>query len=189
MTRRPILLPVLAALLCPLTATAAPSEAAQSARDAAREYGAAVRNCDLAWALDFMYPPVRRTLADRPVRRALPIVRDGKLLNDPHNPYWGRYEGDEDTRRKPAYHNGTGWTLPFPLYAEALFRLYGEPARPIARAILASAEHLVNQDCVTQLPECVMGDAPHEPCGTGAQAWGVSELLRVLTLVEPQEEA
>ena len=33
-----------------------------------------------------------------------------------------------------------------------------------------------------------MGDAPHEPCGTGAQAWGVSELLRVLTLVEPQEE-
>ena len=112
-----------------------------------------------------------------------------ELLNDPHNPYWGRYEGDEDTRRKPAYHNGTGWTLPFPLYAEALFRLYGEPARPIARAILASAEHLVNQDCVTQLPECVMGDAPHEPCGTGAQAWGVSELLRVLTLVEPQEEA
>ncbi len=69
MTRRPILLPVLAALLCPLTATAAPSEAAQSARDAAREYGAAVRNCDLAWALDFMYPPVRRTLADRLANR------------------------------------------------------------------------------------------------------------------------
>ncbi len=131
-----------------------------------------------------LLPGAIRTLADQPVRRPLPIVRDGKLLNDPHNPYWGRYEGDEDTRRKPAYHNGTGWTLPFPLFAEAVYLLYGEPARPVAQAILASAEILVNQDCVTQLPECVMGDAPHEPCGTGAQAWGVSELLRVLTLLE-----
>lgn len=143
----------------------------------------------LAATEQLLLPGAIRTLADRPVRRALPIVRDGKPLNDPHNPYWGRYEGDEDTRRKPAYHNGTGWTLPFPLYAEALLLVHGEPARPIAHAILASAEHLVNQDCVTQLPECVMGDAPHEPCGTGAQAWGVSELLRVLTLVETQAEA
>ena len=136
-----------------------------------------------------LLPGAIRTLADRPVSHALPIVRDGHLLNDPHNPYWGRYEGDEDTRRKPAYHTGTGWTLPFPLYAEALFRLYGEPARPIAHAILASAERLANQDCVTQLPECVMGDAPHEPCGTGAQAWGVSELYRVLTLIDPDPKA
>ena len=136
-----------------------------------------------------LLPGAIRTLADRPVSHALPIVRDGHLLNDPHNPYWGRYEGDEDTRRKPAYHNGTGWTLPFPLYAEALFRLYGESARPIAHAILASAERLANQDCVTQLPECVMGDAPHEPCGTGAQAWGVSELYRVLTLIDPDPKA
>ena len=136
-----------------------------------------------------LLPGAIRTLADRPVSHALPIVRDGHLLNDPHNPYWGRYEGDEDTRRKPAYHNGTGWTLPFPLYAEALFRLYGEPARPIAHAILASAERLANQDCVTQLPECVMGDAPHDPCGTGAQAWGVSELYRVLALIDPDPKA
>ena len=133
-----------------------------------------------------LLPGAIRTLADRPVRRALPIIRDGHPLNDPHNPYWGRYEGDEDTRRKPAYHNGTGWTLPFPLYAEALWLTHPEePIRAEAYALLASAEHLVNQDCVTQLPECVMGDAPHEPCGTGAQAWGVSELFRVLCLVAP----
>jgi glycogen debranching enzyme len=134
-------------------------------------------------------PGAIRTLADRPVRRALPIYRDGVLLNDPHRPYWGRYEGDEDTRRKPAYHNGTGWTFPFPLYAEALFLTYGEDARRAAKALLASAEFLVNTDCVTQLPECVQGNAPHEPCGTGAQAWGVSELLRVLVFLEKSEKA
>lgn len=136
-----------------------------------------------------LLPGAIRTLADRPVRRALPIVRDGKLLNDPAKPYWGRYEGDEDTRRKPAYHNGTGWTLPFPLYAEALLLVYGEAARAPAQAWLASSELLINRDTVTQLPECVQGDAPHEPCGTGAQAWGISELLRVLTLAESALEA
>lgn len=66
MTFRHLLLPVLA---CPLTTLAAPSETALSARDAAREYGAAVRACNLAWALDYMYPPVRRTLADRLANR------------------------------------------------------------------------------------------------------------------------
>ena len=43
----------------------AASEAANSARDAARQYGAAVRNCDMAWAVDSMYPPLRRTYADQ----------------------------------------------------------------------------------------------------------------------------
>lgn len=42
----------------------AASEAANSARDAARQYGAAVRNCDMSWAVDSMYPPLRRTYAD-----------------------------------------------------------------------------------------------------------------------------
>lgn len=43
----------------------AASAEAESARAAAREYGSAVRNCDMAWALDFMYPPIRRTYADQ----------------------------------------------------------------------------------------------------------------------------
>lgn len=63
-------LPCLAAALAALviavpSAAAAVSEAAASARSAAQEYGSAVRNCDLVWALDHMYPPLRRTLADR----------------------------------------------------------------------------------------------------------------------------
>lgn len=41
------------------------SDAAVSAREAARRYGAAVRNCDMNWAVDSMYPPLRRTYADR----------------------------------------------------------------------------------------------------------------------------
>ena len=43
----------------------AASDAAVSAREAAQQYGAAVRNCDMRWAVDSMYPPLRRTYADQ----------------------------------------------------------------------------------------------------------------------------
>ncbi len=125
-----------------------------------------------------------RSLADRPVRRPLPVVRDGMLLNDPQRPYWGRYAGDEDTRRKPAYHNGTAWTWLFPSYAEAWFRLGGEPVRGTAQAILGSAAWLLNRDCLGHIPEVLDGNAPHAGRGCGAQAWGCTELYRVLALLD-----
>ena len=68
----------LQSLICVLVmmggaAMAAPvSEAAKTAREAAREYGAAVRNCDMGWALDSMYPPLRRTYADQLSSRPAP---------------------------------------------------------------------------------------------------------------------
>ncbi len=124
-----------------------------------------------------------RSLADRPVRLPQPVVRDGQTLNDPLRPYFGTYLGDEDTRRKPAYHNGTAWTWQFPLYAEALVRTYGDEARPTARALLGSSATRVPPGCVGQIPEILDGDAPHTPRGCVAQAWGVSEWLRVWRVV------
>lgn len=44
---------------------AAVSEAARGAAEAARSYGAAVRSCDLGWALDYMYPPLKRLYAEQ----------------------------------------------------------------------------------------------------------------------------
>jgi len=120
-----------------------------------------------------------RSLADRAVQLKLPVMRDGVLLNDPHHPYCGAYCGDEDTSRKLAYHNGTAWTWQFPLYAEALVKLYGNEARPAALSLLGSATIPANSGCLTQIPEILDGDAPHALRGCGAQAWGVSELLRV----------
>lgn len=44
---------------------AAVSEEGRSAVEAARSYGAAVRSFDMGWALDYMYPPLKKTLAER----------------------------------------------------------------------------------------------------------------------------
>ena len=49
-----------------LTAEAAPvSSAAREAQAEANAYKGAVINCDMGWAVDCMYPPIKWTLADR----------------------------------------------------------------------------------------------------------------------------
>ncbi|MFT5854755.1 MAG: starch synthase (maltosyl-transferring) [Verrucomicrobiales bacterium] len=133
---------------------------------------------------ELVVPGGVRSLADRPVSHPLPVYRDGVLLNQPNAPYLGRYEGDEDTRRKPGYHNGTVWNWPFPSYAEALVMTHGNGVMAAARSILASAVVPFNEGCVGQLPEIMDGDEPHQERGCGAQAWSVTELFRVLNLLD-----
>jgi glycogen debranching enzyme len=127
-----------------------------------------------------LIPGAIRSLADRPVQYPCPVYNDGHLLNNPQAPYWGHYTGDEDSRRKPAYHNGTAWTWPFPSYAEALVMVYGDSARETARSILGSASEVLNHGCLRQSPEVIDGNTPHIQRGCGAQAWGVTELYRVV---------
>ena len=127
-------------------------------------------------------PGALRSLAPLPVSPPLPVTgNNGQLLNDPDNPYWGRYEGDEDTRRKPAYHNGTAWTWTFPSFCEALVRAWDfQPAAvDAAKAYLQSMNRLVDEGCAGHVPEILDGDAPHRQRGCDAQAWGATEALRV----------
>ncbi len=126
-----------------------------------------------------------RSLADRPVTYPLEIKgTDGRLLNDPYHPYWGHYRGDEDTRRKPAYHNGTAWSWVFPSYCEALMMVYGAGAKDAAAALLGSSAVVINDGCIGQVPEIIDGNSPHLQRGCGAQAWGATELLRIGLMVD-----
>jgi len=130
------------------------------------------------WPL--LVPGGIRSLADQPVAYPLAIRYQGQLVNDPEKPYWGRYEGDEDTRRKPAYHNGTAWSWLYPSFVEALVIAHGSAARPAARSLLHAMVPVLESGCLGQVPEIVDGDAPHRQRGCGAQAWGVAELLRMV---------
>lgn len=134
-------------------------------------------------ALDYLVVPgALRSLAPLPVAVPQPIFGpNGRLLNDPHRPYFGRYQGDEDTQRKPAYHNGTAWTWTFPSFCEGLVKAwdYQPGAMAAARAYLASMDRMLSLGCLGQIPEIVDGDAPHAQRGCDAQAWGVTEALRV----------
>ncbi|MCF8111214.1 MAG: glycogen debranching enzyme N-terminal domain-containing protein [Desulfobacteraceae bacterium] len=133
----------------------------------------------LASCEELLVPGAIRSLADRRVDRPIEIRHHGNLLGDPYYPYRRRYDGDEDTGRKPAYHNGTAWTWLFPSFCEAWAKFYGDAAKPAALARLGSAVRLINQGCLGHVPEITDGDAPHLQRGCDAQAWGASELLRV----------
>jgi starch synthase (maltosyl-transferring) len=133
-----------------------------------------------------LIPAGLRTLAPLPVFPPLPIFgHDGQLLNDPNEPYQGQYVGDEDTRRKPAYHNGTAWVWTFPTLCEALVRAWDfDPvAVAAAKAYLASLDRLLIEGCAGHLPEIMDGDAPHTQRGCDAQSWSVTEALRVWKLL------
>ncbi len=116
-------------------------------------------------------------------------VRSLAPLEHPGPPYAGRYAGDEEGRRKPAYHNGTAWVWWLPLYAEALAQAwdFAPGAVAAARSHLADLGRLLDQGCLGHLPELLDGDAPHAPRGCDAQAWSASEALRVwVRLASPE---
>jgi len=133
---------------------------------------------------ELLVPGAIRSLADRPVRRPLIIEHHGKIMNDPDHPYQGKYVGDEDTKRKPAYHNGTAWTWLFPSYCEAWIKAYGIKGKRTALDWLASSAGLVSRGCIGHVPEILDGDFPHQSRGCDAQAWGASEIVRVWKLIE-----
>ena len=144
--------------------------------------GEQAQRCVAAAARHLIIPGALRSLAPLPVKLPLPIYgNNGALLNNPERPYCGRYQGDEDTSRKPAYHNGTAWTWTFPGFCEALAKAFGNDADAVsaAKAYLGSAERLLLRGCVGHLPEVLDGDLPHRDRGCDAQAWGVTEALRV----------
>ena len=132
-------------------------------------------------------PGAVRSLAPLPTNLPLPVRNAaGQLLNDPRHPYWGRYEGDEDTRRKPAYHNGTAWTWTLGILCEALLRAweFSPQSKAAARAYLQTSRGLMQTGCIGQIPEILDGDAPHTQRGCDAQAWGVTETIRVWKMLE-----
>lgn len=128
-------------------------------------------------------PGAIRSLRDAPVSPALPVYNDGHLLNNPDAPYWGHYTGDEDTRRKPAYHNGTGWAWPFFSYCEALYKHSKDSKNSLA--ILMSAKSEMEKGIINHMPEVCDGNAPHQQRGCLAQAWSITEYYRVLKRITP----
>lgn len=151
--------------------------------------GSRAKRCVAAAQKYLVVPGALRSLAPLPVSVPLPVCgNNGSVINNPIEPYWPRYEGDEDTRRKPAYHNGTAWTWTLPVFCESLARAwdFAPEAVAAARSYLGSVEKLLSEGCLGQIPEILDGDAPHIQRGCDAQAWGATEYLRVAKLLSTE---
>jgi predicted glycogen debranching enzyme len=126
-------------------------------------------------------------------QQALAAVRE-KLLTpvglrtlSPDDPAYQPFYRGGQTERDRAYHQGTVWPWLLGLYADAVASIEGaDAAREELMPVLAAlSAHLRTEGCIGQLGEVFDGDAPHRPGGAPAQAWSVSEVLRVAKMASP----
>jgi predicted glycogen debranching enzyme len=95
--------------------------------------------------------------------------------------YRGRYEGGI-LSRDGAYHQGTVWAWLMGPFLTAYLKVNrrSAKAKQQAREWLASLRLHLADAGLGQISEVFDGDPPHRPGGCIAQAWSVSELLRVI---------
>ncbi len=141
------------------------------------------------WAL--LLPGIPMQKAHK--QRALAAVRE-KLLTpvglrtlSPDDPAYQPFYRGGQTDRDRAYHQGTVWPWLLGLYADAVTAVEGqEAAREEMMPVLAAlSAHLRTEGCIGQVGEVFDGNAPHRPGGAPAQAWSVSEVLRVAKMAGP----
>lgn len=98
--------------------------------------------------------------------------------NDPS--YVGTYQGDMRSR-DAAYHQGTVWAWLIGPFITAYLKANGKTptTRQQTRQWVDGFLPHLHDAGLGQISEIFDGDAPHAPRGCVAQAWSVSELLRV----------
>jgi predicted glycogen debranching enzyme len=115
------------------------------------------------------------------VERELLTPHGLRSLSPRDSRYRGIYIGDQ-WHRDGSYHQGTVWGWPIGAFISAYLRVNRNSAAAKKQA-LAWLQPLIahlDEACVGSISEIFDGDAPHTPRGCFAQAWSVSEVLRVL---------
>ncbi|NDJ84341.1 MAG: glycogen debranching protein [Chloroflexi bacterium] len=104
-----------------------------------------------------------------------------RTLTPDHEDYIGVYTGSPQ-RRDNAYHQGTVWAWLIGPFVSAYLTVYNDPET--ARTFLEPfADHLHEHGLGT-IAEIFDGNTPFRPHGAIAQAWSVSEVLRVWWEIE-----
>lgn len=93
--------------------------------------------------------------------------------------------------RDMAYHQGTVWAFPLGAYYLAYLKVndYKQEALDKVKEQLQVLEACMREGCIGQIAEIFDGDNPTISHGCFAQAWSVSELLRVFSKIENIEKA
>lgn len=140
------------------------------------------------FAVSLPHSPLAKTRQKqvvKAVRDALLTPYGLRTLAEDDPKYRGRYTGDMFAR-DGAYHQGTVWPWLIGPYAEAVMRVgnFSDAAVKQAHAAIAPLLAYLMGDGLGQLHEIHEGDPPHRAVGCIAQAWSVSEVLRVARMIE-----
>ncbi len=114
------------------------------------------------------------------VQRELLTPHGLRSLSPRDSRYRGTYLGDSWSRDS-AYHQGTVWGWPIGGFLSAYLKVneHSDAAKTQVQLWLAPLLAHLDETGIGSISEIFDGDAPHAPRGCIAQAWSVSEVLRV----------
>jgi predicted glycogen debranching enzyme len=104
-----------------------------------------------------------------------------RTLSPLSSKYHGQYVGDQRARDL-SYHQGTVWPWLLGLYADAIAesRDVASVTSALGPNLVKMQKHFLEEACLYHISEIFDGDFPHAPKGAPAQAWSLSEILRIL---------
>ncbi len=153
------------------------------------DYDTQVR-CNQIWAVSIEFSPISK-------EKAIKVVN--KVFDKLYTPYGLRSLSLEDKqfvpeysgshyKRDMSYHQGTVWTFPLGSYFRAYLKVneYSEKAKEVVKRQLALFEDALREGCVGQIAEIYDGLIPNESRGCFAQAWSVSEILKIYKDLESE---
>ena len=117
------------------------------------------------------------------VKRELLTQRGLRTLSPKNPDYKGIYKGDQKTRDN-SYHQGTVWPWLLGAYAEAYLKVFGASGVDAIKDIYSDFEKEMNDNGIGTISEVYDGDPPHKAGGAISQAWSVSELLRIKSMID-----
>jgi predicted glycogen debranching enzyme len=111
--------------------------------------------------------------------------RGMRTLSPDNSNYRGVYNGGQE-ERDSAYHQGTAWPWLLGPFCEGWLKVYGGAGAGKVREIIYGFEDVMSEHGVSTVSEIYDGDPPHLPRGAVSQAWSVSELLRILNMLNKE---
>jgi predicted glycogen debranching enzyme len=96
----------------------------------------------------------------------------------PEDVHYVHHYGGDQWHRDSSYHEGTVWSWLLGAYVEAMIKVKRQTSD--VKKVIESFTYHLNEACIGQVSEIFDADAPHQPRGCVAQAWGVAEVLRVI---------
>ncbi len=119
-----------------------------------------------------------------------------RTLAKEENGYIPEYSGDS-FKRDTSYHQGITWVWLLGLYADSLENIIDsekdriekekfmiEKEKLIENVYQTFRKELYGKECIGSLSEVYDSVAPYKPGGTCAQAWSVSEILKIINRME-----
>ena len=106
-----------------------------------------------------------------------------RTLSPGHSNYKGIYFGGQEERDN-AYHQGTVWPWLLGPFCEGWLRVYGKQGVHKVRKLIFGFEGVMNEHGVSTISEIYDGDPPHNARGSISQAWSVSEIIRIIDILD-----